>query len=83
MIRADKIEKLKELKLYTGLLKDGIIPVSVDTQYEINKYYSTRLHVNQQFKDPVTRSKTEASEVFRCSEMTIHRAVVYMNEKSR
>ena len=82
MIKADKIKQLKELKLYSGLLKDGFIPVSVNTSFEVHQYYNTRLHVNQQFKDSATRSKTEASEAFKCSEITIYRHVTFMNEEA-
>lgn len=80
MTRKDQINKLKDSGLYPGLVNSGIIPIKVNFYSEVYDYYSIRLIVNKDFSDTIIRSKTETSETFRCSEITVHRAVKYMTE---
>tara|TARA_R110000851_G_scaffold303680_1_gene461323 strand:+ start:339 stop:578 length:240 start_codon:yes stop_codon:yes gene_type:complete len=74
----DQLTKLKELNLYSGLLKGGIIPLSVNASFEIYNYFQIRLIVNKSFSDVKTLSYLETSERFNCSEMTIRRAIKFM-----
>lgn len=74
----NELNNLKELKLYSGLVKKGIIPVSVNSQFEIYNYFNTRLTVNQEFSDSKSRAYEETSEAFNISEMTVRRAIKFM-----
>jgi hypothetical protein len=75
-----QLNKLKELNLYSDLVKKGIVPVSVNSSFEIYNYFKIRLTVNEEFSDCKSRSYTEASEEFNCCEMTVRRAVNFMEE---
>lgn len=81
------IDKIKEVpgvnpdcKLYDELVKEGIIPISVNCWMEMYNYFNIRMIVNKEFKDCKARSYTESSEEFNVSEMTIRRAVKFMNK---
>jgi hypothetical protein len=76
----NQLNKLKELKLYSGLFNSGIIPISVNSQFEIYNYFEIRLIVNKEFSDCKSRAYTETSEAFKCSEMTVRRAVTFMEK---
>jgi hypothetical protein len=73
-----QLKKLKELDLYSGLVKKGIIPVSVNSSFEIYNYFNIRLTVNAEFSDCKSRAYLETSEEFNCSEMTVRRAIKFM-----
>ena len=75
----NQLEKLKELNLYSDLVKKGIVPVSVNSSFEIYNYFKTRLTVNKEFSDCKSRAYLETSEEFNCSEMTVRRAITFMN----
>jgi len=81
------INKLKEsdgvdsdCTLYNELVKQGIIPISVNCWMEMYEYFNIRMVVNAEYKDSKARSYTESSERFKVSEMTIRRAVTFMNK---
>jgi len=76
----EQIKKLKDLGLYSDLIKKGIIPVSINSSFEIYDYFQIRLTVNNEFNDCKSRSYTETSEEFNCSEMTVRRAITFMEE---
>ena len=76
----NQLKKLKELNLYSELFKKGIIPISVNSSFEIYNYFKIRLIVNKEFSDCKSRSHTETSETFKCSEMTVRRAVTFMEK---
>jgi hypothetical protein len=75
-----QLNKLKELNLYSDLVKKGIVPVSVNSSFEIYNYFKIRLTVNKEHSDSKSRAYTETSEEFNCSEMTVRRAVVFMEK---
>lgn len=75
-----QLEKLKELNLYSALVKKGIIPVSVNSSFEIYNHFQIKLITNQEFTDCKSRAYTDTSEEFGCSEMTVRRAVSFMNQ---
>ena len=74
----NQLENLKELNLYSDLVRKGIIPVSVNSSFEIYNYFKTRLTVNAEFSDQKSRAYLETSEEFNCSEMTVRRAIKFM-----
>jgi hypothetical protein len=69
-----------DCKLYQELVSNGWIGISVNCWYEMHNYFNIRMIVNAEFKDSKARSYTEASEKFKVSEMTIRRAVKFMNK---
>ncbi len=82
------IEKLKESpglekesNLYSELVKAGIIPISVNCWLEMYNYFQIQLIVFKEYDDQKSRAYTETSEAFKVSEMTIRRAVKFMNKK--
>jgi len=76
----NQLNKLKELNLYSGLVKKGIVPVSVNSQFEIYQYFQIRIIVNKEYNDCKSRAYTETSEEFSCSEMTVRRAISFMEK---
>lgn len=82
MLAAEQISNLKNQGLYDGLVKAGIISVSINYWYEIYNYYQTRLTVNAEFDNSKTRSFEETEEAFDCSEMTIRRSIKFMETKT-
>lgn len=76
----EEINNLKALGIYGGLLKKGIIPININFSLEISEYYRTRLTVNNEYPNAITRSYIEASEYFDVSEMTVRRAVKFINQ---
>jgi len=76
----NQLINLKELNLYSDLVKKGIVPVSVNSSFEIYNHFKIRLTVNAEFSDCKSRSYTETSEEFNCSEMTVRRAVIFMEK---
>jgi len=73
-----ELKNLKELNLYSGLLKKGIISLSVNLSFEIYNYFQIRMIVNKEFKNTKTLSLNETSERFDCCEMTVRRAITFM-----
>jgi hypothetical protein len=80
----DKLKKSEgvnsDCKLYNELVNAGIIPISINCWLEMYNYFNIRMTVNAEFKDCKARSYTETSEQFAVSEMTIRRAVKYINK---
>ena len=77
-MRKDLLEKVISHNLYDDLVKGGIIPININCWMEMYRYYSTRMLVNAEFKDCKSRAYTEAAEEFNVSDMTIMRAVKFM-----
>lgn len=67
-------------KLYDELVKNGWIGVTNNCWYEMFNYFNIRMIVNAEYKDCKARSYTESSEKFKVCEMTIRRAVKFMNK---
>jgi DNA invertase Pin-like site-specific DNA recombinase len=74
----EDLNKLKEMGLYSRLLKNGVIPIKVNYYLEIYNYYSIRLIINDGLNDTKVQSKIDTSIAFKCSEMTVHRAIKYI-----
>ena len=74
----EQINDLKRMGLYDSLVKKGVISLSVNYWFEIYNYYKTRLTVNAEFDNSITRSIQETEEAFNCSEMTIRRSIKLM-----
>jgi hypothetical protein len=74
----EDIKELKETGLYSRLLKSGIIPLKVNYYYEMYNYYTIRLIVNAKENDTIMRSTMDTSVAFKCSEMTVYRAIKFI-----
>ena len=73
-----ELKNLKELNLYSGLLKKGIISLSVNLSFEIYNYFEIRMIVNQEFNNTKTLSLEETAEKFECCVMTVRRSIEFM-----
>jgi hypothetical protein len=75
-----ELKNLKELNLYSGLLKKGIISLSVNLSYEIYDYFKIRMIVNKEFKNTKSLSLDETAEKFDCCVMTVRRSIDFMEK---
>jgi len=71
----EKLQKLKDLGLYSELVKAGVIPIKVNYHLEIYNHYNIRIIVN---KGKIMQSLTDTSMAFKCSESTVKRAIKLM-----
>lgn len=71
----EKLKTLKDMGLYSELVKAGIIPIKVNYFLEISIYYNKMLILNEGKK---MQSLTDTSEAFKCSESTVKRAIKLM-----
>ena len=83
----DLVKRLKEAQgikdgctLYNELVKQGIIPISVNCWLEMYDYFNIRMIVNAEFKDCKSRSYSDAADKFKVSDMTIRRSVNFFKE---
>ncbi len=86
-MRVDRIIKLKELGIYSQLVKDEFISTSVNLWYEIYLYHDKRVKINNGFNSKFDLrcgvnaiSITETAEAFEVSEMTVRRSIKYMTK---
>jgi hypothetical protein len=76
-----ELKNLKELDLYSVLLKKGIISLSVNLSYEIYDYFQIRMIVNKEFSNNKSLSLNETSEKFACCVMTVRRSIDFMEKE--
>jgi len=70
----------KDCTLYSELVKNGFIPLSINCSLEIYEYFNIRMIVNQEFSDCKSRSYSDAADKFKVSDRTIQRAVKYFGK---
>ena len=71
----EKLQTLKDMGLYSELVKAGVIPIKVNYFLEIYNYYNVRIVVNE---GKIMQSLTDTSMAFKCSESTVKRAIKLM-----
>jgi len=74
----NQLNKLKELDLYSDLVKSGIISISVNCWLEMYNHFEIQLIIFKEYEDQKSRAYLETSEAFKVSEMTVRRAVKFM-----
>lgn len=81
------IKRLKEIEgingngtIYSELVKEGFIPLSINCALEMYEYFSVRMIVNGEFSDCKSRSYSDAADKFKVSDRTIQRAVKFFNK---
>jgi hypothetical protein len=76
----EEIKELKELGIYSKLLRKGMLPSKINYHFEMYTQFQVRMIVNCGKKNCKTLSISETSDAFNCCERSVWNAIKTMEE---